>query len=108
MANILRWEEFSLNEGRKSKKHDPEAAVRNRGDVVFPAGSKNVLDDKDHFPCNNLNQCRNALARASQYDKCPEWYDGTLEELVKKVHDKVKHKYPEIEVTEKSERPGKD
>ena len=103
MANILKWEEF--NEG---KKVDPEAKIRNRGNVVFPASSAKVTDDKDHFPINTESQARNALARASQYDKCPSWYDGSLTELVKKVHNKVKREYPDIEVTEKSEKPGKD
>ena len=54
MANILKWEEF--NEG---KKVDPEAKIRNRGNVVFPAGSANVLDNKDHFPLNNKSQSNN-------------------------------------------------
>ncbi len=103
MKNVLNWEEF-LNEEKK----DPQAAIRNRGFVVFPAGSKYVNDDKDHFPINSKEQSINALARASQYDKVPDWYEGTLEELVMKVHNKVKKYYPEIEVTEKSEKPGKD
>ena len=85
MVNILKWEEFN-----ESKKLDPKAKIRNRGNVVFPAGSEKVLDDKDHFPINTESQARNALARASQYDKCPDWYDGTLKELVKKVYNKVK------------------
>ena len=101
---VLGWEDF-LNEG---KKKDPKAKVRNRGDVVFPSGSKNVKDDKDHFPINDEGQARNALARASQFDEVPEWYAGSLEKLVKKVQKKVKKKYPDIEVTEKSENPGKD
>lgn len=103
MSKILKWEEFNVSE----KKHNPESSIRNRGDVVFPVDSEKVLDDKDHFPINNINQARNALARASQYDDVPDWYDGTLSELVKKVHDRVKEKYPDIETTKKSEKPGK-
>lgn len=107
MKTLLSWDEFSINEGKKGRK-DSDAALRNRGDVVFPAGSKKVKDDKDHFPINDEDQARNALARASQYSEVPEWYDGSLEKLVKKVQRKVKDKYPDIEVTEKSENPGKD
>ena len=90
------------------RKKDPEAKLRNRGNVVFPVGSKNVNDDKDHFPINDEDQARNALTRASQYNEVPDWYNGTLEKLVKKVQKKVKRAYPEIEVTEKSENPGKN
>lgn len=103
MTNILKWQEFN-----ESRSINPDAEVRNRGDVVFSAESEKVLDNKDHFPINTESQARNALARASQYETVPDWYDGTLYELVKKVHNKVKRKYPEIKVTEKSENPGKD
>lgn len=97
MKTLLNWDDF-VNE-----KKDPGAKVRNRGDVVFPAGSKNVTDDKDHFPVNSIEQSRNALARVAQYNEVPEWYAGSLEKLVKKVQKKVKRKYPEIDVTEKKE-----
>lgn len=96
-----------INKLNESKK-DPKAEIRNRGDVVFSAGSKYVTDDKDHFPINNEKQARNALARANQYKEKPEWYKGTLAGLVKKVHNAVNSKYKNIEVTEKSLHPGKD
>ena len=86
---------------------DPDAEVRNRGDVVFPAGSSKVKDDKDHFPINSEPQARNALARASQYSSAPSWYEGSLDSLVKAVQRKVKGKYPGIETSEKSAKPGK-
>ena len=61
MRKIVDFNSFnSINE-----KKDPQAKIRNRGDVVFPAGSKYVNDDKDHFPINSKNQARNALARAN-------------------------------------------
>lgn len=102
MKNILKWDEFL------TEKINPEAEVRNRGLVVFSSDSSLVNDKKDHFPINDENQARNALARASQYDTVPKWYEGTLKELVQKVHNKVKEEYPDIKVTEKSENPGKD
>lgn len=79
---------------------DPDAKVRNRGKVVFPAGSKKVKDDKDHFPINSANQARNALSRVAQYSSVPSWYDGTLEELKKKVRGAVKRVYPSIKVSD--------
>lgn len=88
-------------------KDDPEAETRNRGDCVFPADSKFVKDNKDHFPINDKDQARNALSRANQYDKSPSWFDGPLTDLVKKVADAVKDKYPDIEVSEASKKPGK-
>ena len=48
MNKILLFNEF-LNENKK----DPDAKVRNRGDVVFSAKSKDVTDDQDHFPINS-------------------------------------------------------
>lgn len=91
-----------------ASKLDPEAGVRNRGDVVFPAGSKKVEDDEDHFPINSKAQAENALGRANQYDEAPDWYDGSLKDLVETVADKVEDKYPSIEVSEESRKPGKD
>jgi len=89
------------------EKKDPGAKVRNRGTVVFPAGSSKVKDDKDHFPINSAAQARNALARASQYSSVPKWYKGSLDSLVKAVQRKVKSKYPSIDTSEKSAKPGK-
>ena len=89
------------------KKKDPKAKLRNRGDVVFPAESPKVTDDKDHFPINNKNQARNALARANQYSSSPKWYKGKLTDLVKKVANAVKRKYKDIDVSKAAEKPGK-
>jgi hypothetical protein len=98
--------EVDINEAKKNKK-DPKAETRNRGDVVFPAGSSSVKDDKDHFPINNAAQARNALARANQYSSSPSWYTGSLESLLKKVAGAVKKKYPSIKVSKSAENPGK-
>ena len=89
------------------EKKDPNAKVRNRGTVVFPAESSKVKDDKDHFPINSVAQARNALSRASQYSSAPGWYKGTLASLVTAVQRKVKSKYPSIDTSEKSAKPGK-
>jgi len=81
------------------KKLDPKAEVRNRGDVVFPANSKNVKDHKDHFPINSEDQARNALSRVAQYSSVPSWYSGTLQALQSAVRSAVKRKYKDIQVS---------
>lgn len=83
-------------------------AAADRGDCVFPAGHPKVKDNKDHFPVNNEGQARNALARASQYSSAPPWFSGDLQSLVNSVRRKVHSKYPSIELSDKSKRPGKD
>jgi hypothetical protein len=85
---------------------NPQAASRNRGNVVFAADNAKVKDKKDHFPINSEAQARNALARAGQYSTVPPWFNGTLEELKQMIADAVKSKFPSIEVTEAKEMQG--
>jgi hypothetical protein len=92
--------EYESRKWRMDERKNPDAAVRNRGDVVFPADSKKVKDDKDHFPINSISQARNALSRAGQYKEVPSWYSGSLTELKGKIKRDVKKKYPSIKVTE--------
>jgi hypothetical protein len=96
MNNIFNWNEFIT----ESKKIDPRAETRNRGDVIFDAKDDKVKDNKDHFPINNVAQGRNALARVNQYSTVPEWYEGNLEQLKNKVYKEVAKKYPSIEIDE--------
>ena len=98
------FEEFvksNIVKTAKAKKLDPKAKVRSRGKVVFPAESPKVKDKKDHFPINDADQARNALARVGQYDKAPPWYKGTLTELKSAVQRAVHKHYKGIEVTKK-------
>ena len=88
--------ENEINEAKKKKTKDPKAKIRNRGEVVFSAGSSKVKDDVDHFPINSISQARNALARSGQYSSSPSWYKGSLSELKNKVKSAVKGKYPSI------------
>lgn len=81
-------------EKKEKKKLDPKAKVRNRGTVCVPASS--AKDKKDHFPINDADQARNALARVHQYDKVPPWYGGSLKSLQELVSRKVHSKYPAI------------
>lgn len=96
-----------LAEKSSEKKLDPRAKVRNRGNCVFPAGKGKNKSQKDHFPINDADQARNALARASGLKKVPDWFNGSLKDLVAAVARKVHSAFPSIEVTEKSKEPGK-
>ena len=101
LRQIIR-EEFNLQE-----KKDPKAKVRNRGDAVFPAGSSKVLDDNDHYPVNTEKEARAALGYVNHYKETPPWYNGSLQSMVDKVVNKVKRKFPDIEVSAAAEKPGK-
>jgi hypothetical protein len=79
---------------KEKKKLDPKAKLRNRGTVCVPASS--AKDKKDHFPINDADQARNALARVHQYNKVPSWFKGSLKGLQALVNRKVHSKYPSI------------
>lgn len=85
---------------KKKEKLDPNAGVRNRGDVCVPASK--AKDKKDHFPINSLTQARNALSQVAKYTKVPPWYNGSLKSLVEIVKRKVHKKYPSIGKEKKS------
>lgn len=87
---------------KEKKKLDPKAKVRNRGTVCVPAES--AKDKKDHFPINDEDQARNALARVHQYSSVPDWYSGSLKGLQALVARKVKAKYPKINVGGKDKK----
>lgn len=85
---------------------DPKAKVRNRGDAVFPSSHAKVTDNKDHFPINDANQARNALARVAQFDAAPKWWAGSLKQLQSAVKGAVKRKFKGINVTEANAQEG--
>ncbi len=87
---------------KEKKKLDPKAKVRNRGTVCVPAES--AKDKKDHFPINDEDQARNALARVHQYSSVPPWYSGNLKGLQDLVSRKVHSKYPSIGKSEKKSK----
>jgi hypothetical protein len=87
---------------KEKKKLDPKAKVRNRGTVCVPAES--AKDKKDHFPINDEDQARNALARVHQYSSAPPWYKGSLKGLQDLVSRKVHSKYPSIGKSEKKSK----
>lgn len=92
----------------KLAKDNPGAKVRNRGDCVFSAEHPKVTDNKDHFPLNDEGQAHSALRYANQFKTAPSWYSGSLQSLVSAVARKVHSKFPGIEMSEKSTKPGKD
>ena len=101
MANLYQQQAMALMAQSKDKKKlDPKAKVRNRGTVCVPASS--AKDNKDHYPINNIDQARNALARVHAYDKAPPWYKGSLKGLQELVSRKVHSKYPSIGKEKKS------
>lgn len=90
-----------------AKKIDPKAKVRSRGKCALPAEHPKVKDKKDHYPLNDIAQARNALARVNQMKSSPDWFNGTLQQLVNTVVRAVKKEFPSIEVSEKAKKPGK-
>jgi FMN phosphatase YigB (HAD superfamily) len=88
--------------GEKPKGEKGDAKERSRPNPVFDHTDPKVLDNADHFPINTEKRARAALSYANHYHESPGWYDGSLEELKKKVADAVKKAYPDIEVSEES------
>jgi len=81
--------------------------AKDRGTVIIDVGHPKNKSNKQHFPANNANQARNALSRVNEYSSKPEWWSGTLQELVNAVVRGVKKHYPSIEVSEAAKKPGK-
>jgi hypothetical protein len=89
---------------------DAKTKTKDKGTAVFPATSKRVRDNKDHFPINDINQARNALSRVAQFNASPSWYTGSLEELQSTVYNTVSKKFPSIqaEVDPRQEQMAKE
>jgi hypothetical protein len=88
-------------EKAKKSKLDPSAAVRNRGDVCFPANSKHNKSSKDRYPINNEKEAHAALSYAGHYTSAPPWFvGGGLEALKNIVRRKVHAKFPKIEISD--------
>jgi len=96
LRKLYKYLDNRVNNPLEDEELDEE---KERGDFIFPP---------DHFPINTIGRARNALSRASQYSSAPPWYKGSLESLVKTVQRRVKSKYPSIDTTEKSAKPGKN
>lgn len=76
-------------------------------DFIFPADSSSVNDNKGHFPIPDVEHGRNAIARVNQYSSLPKWYKGEmdLKQFVEHVVNKVRNKFPSIEVSKNATIP---
>lgn len=88
--------------GKKPEGVKGDAKERSRPNPVFDHTDPKVTDNEDHFPINTKKRARAALSYANHYHDSPEWYDGSLDELKKRVADAVKKAYPDIEVSEEA------
>lgn len=82
------------------------AKEKPKDDFIFPSTHPKVKSG-DHFPINTENRARNALAQVNKFDKAPDWWKGSVKELVNTVTKAVKKKYPDIEVSKAAKKPGK-
>jgi uncharacterized membrane protein YgaE (UPF0421/DUF939 family) len=119
MKNILNWNEF-INESEYSKsdssildnsveveeevleKLDTKADVRNRSKVIFDYDDYDVIDKKQHFELNTIEQGRNALSRLFAFihkGEVPTWYSGGLKKFKNKIIREVHKSYPSIKIT---------
>ena len=111
IENLLRftanYEQMAGKALTKVAELDPKAKSRNRGTVCVDTNHPKNKSNKQHFPINSADQARNALVRANQYSKPPEWWSGSLQELINTVVKKVKNTFPSIKISNKSEKLGK-
>lgn len=108
MANFVKMaSDFELLVIEAAKKLDPKAKVRNRGKVAVDIDHPKNKSNKQHFPMNSAAQARNAVSRVNAFNKAPEWWSGSLQELVNCVVRAVKKHYPGIEVSKAGKTPGK-
>ncbi len=104
-AKGLSWDEAAGKCGPwKSGLEEKKLSSKERKDM---SSSSFIFPKERKFPIPDESHGRNALSRANQYSSAPSWYDGSLESLVKRVHSAVKKKFPGIETTPASAKPGK-
>tara|TARA_R110001599_G_scaffold19046_1_gene73506 strand:+ start:749 stop:1255 length:507 start_codon:yes stop_codon:yes gene_type:complete len=104
-AKGLSWDESAGKCGPwKSGLEEKKLSSKERKDM---SSSSFIFPKERKFPIPDESHGRNALSRANQYSSVPSWYDGSLESLVKRVHSAVKKKFPGIETTPASAKPGK-
>lgn len=60
-----------------------------------------------HFPIDTKARARAALVYVNHYKKRPDWWKGSLKELIEIVYRAVKRKFPEIQIDEEKKKPGK-
>ncbi len=85
---------------RKEPPADDKPCAASRGRVICDSAHPNVIDEQDHFPINDENQARSALARVNQLDAAPKWWNSTLDHLKAAVASAVLNSYPTLNVSE--------
>ena len=85
------------------------AMAKKRPDTAFiiPPGHPKNKSKAGHYPIPDEAHGRNALSRVNQTKKAPPWWSGSVKELVSTVVRAVHKKFPKIQVSEKSKKPGK-
>ena len=71
---------------------------------AIPASHPKNKGKKDKFPINDENHGRNAISRVNQFSAVPDWWSGSVQELVNTVVRKVKSKFPKIEISDKAKK----
>lgn len=71
---------------------------------AVPASHPKNKGKKDKFPINDENHARNAISRVNQFSTAPDWWAGSVQELVNTVIRKVKNKFPKIEISDKAKK----
>jgi hypothetical protein len=108
MVDVKRIEKLATDFERlaadEKKSLKPSAKSRHRGTVAVDIDHPKNKSNEQHFPMNNANQARNALARVGAYTKAPSWWAGTLQELVSCVQRKVHKEFPGVEITKKKSK----
>lgn len=84
-----------------TKKAKDKAQVRTRPNPTFQSTHPKVNDNRDHYPMDDIDQARNALARMCQHGEAPDWWDGSLEELRNAIRRKVRKEFKSVEVSDK-------
>lgn len=69
-----------------------------RGTIAGQASTK-LLDSKHHFPVITSTQAQSSMSRVLRLADCPVWYNGTLAELQKEVHDGIAKLHPDMQLT---------
>lgn len=90
----------------KADEKKEEAKSQEKAEAVFAKDSSKVKDEKEHLSIKDVEKAKSVLARVEQFDKVPEWYSGTLEELKTEVKTTIEKQYPDINDAKK-EKPKK-
>ena len=117
LATLFEKQAKKKEKKKETRKKDPDAKTRNRGKhVCFPADSKFVKDDKDHYPMNTKSQTLAAVRYANKQTrgdkpKAPAWFNGSASSFQKKIMSMARRRNKEegwgIDFTKEADNLGK-